>query len=458
MKYSIEWLLRPIPLLLWLAGTFPTAALAKNEARDISGEGVQFDLGVLKASGIDPGVAEYFSLGARFVPGRSRASLSVNGADRGSAEVRIDEGGRLCVDDGFWTAAGLQPTAGPPPAEAGCRELTAFYPQAVVKLRPELARVDILVPSGALRRKQEQLGAHDSGGTAGVFNYEVLAMRSSGGGRSQQYLQGFTEIGFNWQDWMVRSRQSFARNGASNRFQYLYSYAQKTLVGSKAILQVGELSLNNPLFAGVNFSGAQWLPQGALLPRGNLPQVRGIAQSEARVEVRQAGALVYSTLVPPGAFELNDVPILSAGFDLNVTVTESDGGQHAFTVPAAAFFCQPGRRYRGFQYGGGQTAPVQRPGWRHALVVLRQPQLAAGPGTGSQFGGNVVRTLSFHRRGLVLSVKPWNGGRHACRDLPRRRGGKERRAIQRVLERELERAPLRRAEPEPAKRPFPHAV
>lgn len=354
MKCSIEWLLRPIPLLLWLAGAFPTASLAETGARDAPGEGVQFDLGVLKASGIDPGVAEYFSLGARFAPGRNRVSLFVNGAGRGGAEVSIDEGGRLCVDDGFWTAAGLLPADGQPPAEAGCRELTAFYPQAVVKLRPELARVDILAPSGALRREQEPLGGYDSGGTAGLFNYEVLAMRSSGGGRSQQYLQGFTEIGFNWRDWMVRSRQSFARNEASNRFQYLYSYAQKTLVDSKAILQVGELSLNNPLFAGVNFSGAQWLPQGALLPRGNQPQVRGIAQSEARVEVRQAGALVYSTLVPPGAFELNDVPILSAGFDLNVTVTESDGGQHAFTVPAAAFFASPGGDVEGFNMAAGK--------------------------------------------------------------------------------------------------------
>ncbi|MBN3006706.1 fimbria/pilus outer membrane usher protein [Chromobacterium alkanivorans] len=354
MKCSIEWLLRPIPLLLWLVGLVPVFSV-EAAARGVPEDGTMFDLGVLKASGIDPGVAEYFSQGARFVPGRNRVSLSVNGAGRGSTELTIDGNGRLCVDDGFWAAAGLLPTADRQPAEAGCRELTDFYPQAVVKLRPELARVDILAPSSALRREQAQLDGYDSGGGAGLFNYELLAMRSSSGGRSLQYLQGFTELGFNWNDWMVRSRQSFARNEASNRFQYLYSYAQKTLLDSKSILQLGELSLNNPLFAGVNFSGAQWLPQGALLPRGNLPLVKGIAQSEARVEVRQSGALVYSTMVPPGAFELNDVPILSAGFDLHVTVTESDGSQHAFTVPAAAFFASPAGDDEGFNIAAGRV-------------------------------------------------------------------------------------------------------
>ncbi|WP_157221970.1 hypothetical protein, partial [Chromobacterium haemolyticum] len=63
MTCSIEWLLRPIPLLLWLVGLAPVFSV-EAAARDASGEGVQFDLGVLTASGIDPGVADYFSLGA----------------------------------------------------------------------------------------------------------------------------------------------------------------------------------------------------------------------------------------------------------------------------------------------------------------------------------------------------------------------------------------------------------
>ncbi|HBH6974194.1 TPA: fimbria/pilus outer membrane usher protein, partial [Escherichia coli] len=63
------------------------------------------------------------------------------------------------------------------------------------------------------------------------------------------------------------------------------------------------------------------------------PVVRGIARTQARIEVRQNGYLIQSQTVAPGAFALTDLPVTGSGSDLQVTVLESDGTAQVFTVP-----------------------------------------------------------------------------------------------------------------------------
>ncbi|CQH64457.1 outer membrane usher protein psaC [Yersinia enterocolitica] len=67
--------------------------------------------------------------------------------------------------------------------------------------------------------------------------------------------------------------------------------------------------------------------------RDFMPVVRGIARSQARVEVRQNGYLIYSTVVSPGPFELTDMLPSHSDGDLHVTVLESNGATQQFTVP-----------------------------------------------------------------------------------------------------------------------------
>ena len=70
--------------------------------------------------------------------------------------------------------------------------------------------------------------------------------------------------------------------------------------------------------------------------RGYAPVVRGIANSNARVQVRQNGNIIYETTVAPGAFEIDDLYPTGYGGNLDVVVTEADGTQHISTVPYAA--------------------------------------------------------------------------------------------------------------------------
>ncbi|MEN1743432.1 fimbria/pilus outer membrane usher protein, partial [Pseudomonas aeruginosa] len=90
------------------------------------------------------------------------------------------------------------------------------------------------------------------------------------------------------------------------------------------------------IFDSVPFRGAMMSSDESMVPynlREFAPVVRGIARTQARIEVRQNGYLIQSQTVAPGAFALTDLPVTGSGSDLQVTVLESDGTAQVFTVP-----------------------------------------------------------------------------------------------------------------------------
>lgn len=70
--------------------------------------------------------------------------------------------------------------------------------------------------------------------------------------------------------------------------------------------------------------------------RSYAPEIRGVAQSNALVTVRQGSNIIYQTTVPPGPFTLQDVYPSGYGSDLEVSVKEADGSVEVFSVPYAS--------------------------------------------------------------------------------------------------------------------------
>jgi outer membrane usher protein len=104
-------------------------------------------------------------------------------------------------------------------------------------------------------------------------------------------------------------------------------------------LVVGEIFTPGELFDSVRLRGASLFSDDRMLPdsqTGFAPVVRGIAETNARVTVRQRGVLLDEVSVAPGPFVLNDLFPTGYGGDLTVTVTEADGRQREFIVPFAA--------------------------------------------------------------------------------------------------------------------------
>lgn len=86
----------------------------------------------------------------------------------------------------------------------------------------------------------------------------------------------------------------------------------------------------------MQYQGVNLASDENMLPfsqRGFAPTIRGIANSNAEVSVRQNGYLIYQANVAPGAFEINDISSTSNSGDMEVTIKEADGSERHFTQP-----------------------------------------------------------------------------------------------------------------------------
>lgn len=334
---SSLWSRRPTLLMgvatLW---SLPGAVLALE-----LGEG--FDLAALTTHGIDPKVSDYFRTASRFREGVQVVGLRVNGNPLGLVDARFDSQGQLCFTPGLLEKAGLVKPDGiireGATADQACHDFLGAFPTTMVRLRPGSDEVALVVPTGSLREPQWEPGQFSHGGAAALFNYDIQGFDSHSRSGPSRYLSAYTEAGFNLGDWIVRSRQFYVADNGATRTEHLNAYAQRDLAALQSTFQVGQISSNNPLFGGIQLSGVQFSPDGqSRAPAGsNNAVVEGLAQSQSRIEVRQSGVLIHSTLVPEGPFRLTGLPLLNGTSDLDVSVIDVRGVKRSFVVPAASF-------------------------------------------------------------------------------------------------------------------------
>lgn len=301
---------------------------------------VEFDRETLKSLGMDPEVAGYFAHQARFLPGKRSVSLSINGNPVGSVIAVFDEAGQLCVDKAFMEQAGIRL---PARYTDGCYDYVSENPGTVMTLLPAQELITLVLPHDQLEKQGREMGDFNAGGTAGLFNYTFLTSRSNYDGGHSDYSQLMLDGGLNVNDWLFRSHQLISQSEGKYSSQNSQNYLQRTLINWKATMKAGEVSLNNRLLEGSSIYGIELAPEDALSEHADAVQVTGIASTaQARVEIRQQGILVYSTLVPAGPFTLTDIPLRNYTSDLNVTVQETDGTQRSFNVPATLYGRNPG--------------------------------------------------------------------------------------------------------------------
>ncbi len=146
--------------------------------------------------------------------------------------------------------------------------------------------------------------------------------------------------GINVYGWRFRSRStSYLSNTSSAESQNIYTYLQRDIPQIKSQLTLGETTTEGELFDSVGLRGIQLASDDRMLPEGlrsYSPVIRGIAETNARVQVTQRGQVIYETTVPPGPFELNSVGAMGYGGDLQVTIIEADGQRRSSIVPFSA--------------------------------------------------------------------------------------------------------------------------
>lgn len=383
----------------------------------------------LRNRGLDPAAAERLRDGPRFAPGLQRVTLRVNGHDHGPFEASFKGDGKLCFNQALVKAARLVPPTVNVTREH-CHDAAMLWPQSEIELHPQRGEVTLLVAREhllAVTLPDQQRYAR--AGTAGLLNYDFMTFTNQTATHTSDVRQLNTELGLNSHGWILRSRQALSEQGGERRFIRQAAYAQTSLERSRTLLQLGELNIVNPVLAGAPILGLQLLPEHALdAAADNLAVVRGVAQSQARVEVRQLGQLLHTSLVAAGPFRLGEIQPLSRSADLEVLVSESDGSQQRFNVPAAAL-AQVALRVPASSLALGRVRqpeglPGKTPtvlaastgsvlGERHkvtaAALLTDSPYQALGAAWDTQLNG----TSGLSLRTLVAESNAGRGARHS---------------------------------------------
>lgn len=294
-----------------------------------------------------------FERGNPVSPGSYRLDVYVNQNWIGRQEVRVREGQppSYCFARKQLSSLGLDSTRLPAApsgsdVEDDCIDVAQRIPNARADLDLAGLRLDLSIPQAYLSRVARGYvdpQDWDRGVTAAFVDYNANAYRNEGGGQnSTQYYTGLN-AGANLGDWRLRHNGSYSRSAGNgpttSHYDAVSSYAQRDLTGLKSQLTLGEYFTPSELFDSVPYTGVQLASDDRMLPdsqRGFAPAIRGTAESNARVSVRQGGNLLYETTVAPGPFVIDDLYNTGYSGDLEVTVTEADGRARSFTVPFAS--------------------------------------------------------------------------------------------------------------------------
>ena len=359
---------------------------------------IVFDTEILKNRGIDTSVSDYFKNKVRFIAGDRKVKIYLNDQGKGIVNATFDSDGEICFNKQFSESIGLKWDE----EFVGCRDFLQRYPNTIIELHPENEEVRLIVSTDAINPIGAHVKKYATGGTAGIINYDFLIANNKYGDQSRQFQSLQTDVGLNAGDWIFRSRQSYYKSANNSRFEHLYAYGQKTFTKLGITLQAGQIGIENSIFPSYRINGLQLIPEAALQQGQRISKnlVEGIANSQARIEVRQNGVLIYSTVVPPGAYALTDIPLLNRSSDLDVKVIESDGLPIYYTVPAAELNDGVFGGIPGYSMAVGKYDP-------YAIDSDNKPMLVTGSSTWSlnrktNFTAGIMAANNYHAGGWAI--------------------------------------------------------
>lgn len=224
-----------------------------------------------------------------------------------------------------------------------CIILPTLIPGATVTYNQSDEQLDVTVPQAALLNTPDGYvnpELWDNGVPALIAGYTA----SASSGRNRVYddttdnaygsLQTALSLGA-WR-FVTYDSASFGSDGSENGIQHIQSYAERAIAPLSASFTAGDLTTAGEFFNTSAVRGIRLATDDRMLPdsvRNYAPVVRGVANSNATVTIKQAGNTIFEKVIPPGEFVISDLYATGYNGDLDVTITETDGSQNTFTVP-----------------------------------------------------------------------------------------------------------------------------
>lgn len=368
-----------------------------------------------------------FSQAGGFAPGEYTVSVFINQHAAGSFTLDFQdnaEGQRVPL----LTPAQLEqlgvnvrqlPDLKDKPADEPLNNLSALIPQAKTSFDLSRLRLDISVPQVAMTDRfggDYDPSLWDDGIPALTANYNMSAGHSTSsgisGGSSNTNLFGSMRAGANAGAWRLRSTLTHShyesnKGNTQNQTRFSGTTLSRDLIPLRSNIALGETYTGSDIFDGVPFKGIKLMSNEQMLPsqlRGFAPAISGVANSNARVTVRQSGNIVYETYVAQGPFYINDIQQAGMSGDYDVTVTEADGTERQFIVPYSSLpvMLRPGGwKYEvsAGRYDGNLTAGSRQADFLLSTLVYGLPKDITLFG-----GGLVARDYQAYSLGTGISL------------------------------------------------------
>ncbi|CNH67622.1 fimbria/pilus outer membrane usher protein [Yersinia mollaretii] len=313
------------------------------------------------------------------LPGSYRVDIYLNGQQIETRDVNfIQDNGQLLAEITPQQLADLGvkvaafPALQQQPADLPVTQLGQFIPAASSQFDFHKQRLDLSIPQAALNSQARGYidpKQWDQGIPALMLNYNLSGANSKQNSQSSSSHFVNLRSGLNWGPWRLRNNSTYNQSSNGQRqWSMLTNTLQRDIHAIKGQLTLGDSYTPGDILTGVPFRGVQLASDDSMLPdslRGFAPVVRGIAESNAQVTIRQNSNVIYQTYVPPGAFVIDDLFPTSSSGDLEVTIKEADGRERSFkqAFSAAPIMQREGSlkyafsagQYRG--YGNGSPTP-----------------------------------------------------------------------------------------------------
>ncbi|EDN7225498.1 fimbrial biogenesis outer membrane usher protein [Salmonella enterica subsp. enterica] len=231
------------------------------------------------------------------------------------------------------------------PQDKYLSDIAQYIPMSTTDLQFSKLQLNVSIPQAAIKtnaREWVEASEWDDGIPAALINYNLTGSNTwydEVNGSKNNYYANF-QSGINFGPWRLRNYSTWIYNEDNgSHWGTVYNYIQRDIQYLRGQLLFGDSYTSSDIFDSVQFRGAQFVTDDNMLPdslRGFAPVIRGIAQSNAQVTVKQNGYIIYQSYVPPGAFTINDLYPTSGSGDMEVTIKEADGSERTFIQPYSA--------------------------------------------------------------------------------------------------------------------------
>lgn len=252
-----------------------------------------------------------------------------------------------CLGTDFFKNAGLKENAWSLLQHSGnCSAFTEALEGANFVYDFARQKLLITIPQAFLNEadRERLKSGWDNGETVLFSSYSISQSQiwSADNAAVQNKKMSFTSLnnGFNYGAWRFRNVTYIQDDGENKRkISSPQNYVQRPVPQLDANLSLGDVYSNGEILDGINYRGLLLASDISMLPvesQGFAPTLRGTANGRSKVSVTQNGFKIFERWVPSGPFNIDNIPSVSGGDDLLVTIENEAGEKQFYRQPASA--------------------------------------------------------------------------------------------------------------------------